>query len=140
MKHVRHTSRLTYDNIKASGMLSKRRFEVYQTLFFVGPKTAKEIDQCHRKTGAWKRLSELRELGVVQEVGTTICPVTKQRVILWDTTNNYPRAGGLRTTRKPSSRQTIKALQERIAGLEKEVEELRNENMVLKTRTANARY
>ena len=37
-----------------------------------------------------RRLSELRDSGTVQELGTIICPVTNRKVILWDVTSKLP--------------------------------------------------
>ena len=44
-----------------------------------------------QNTGALKtRLGELRDIGVVTELGTVSCPITGRRVILWDVTSKLP--------------------------------------------------
>jgi hypothetical protein len=95
---VRETSANAFREIKEEGLLSKRRFEVYECLFEHGPLTAKEL---YRKMKEIKkntnlhdtfqqRLSELSRVGLVQELGTRRCRVTGRTVILWDVTKNLP--------------------------------------------------
>ena len=90
---VRQTSAQAYRNIKLNGLLTERRFEVYEFVYENGPCTAKDVvmgldtDAVTRGSGTFNgRLSELREQGVVEEVGTTICPHSGQEVLLWNVT------------------------------------------------------
>lgn len=94
---TRQTSIDAYNAIKDSGLLSKRRFEVYAVLFEHGPLTGGELSELLPKkisrtigSNVHARLSELTERGVVMEIGYRICSVSGQRVILWDVTNNLP--------------------------------------------------
>lgn len=90
---IRQTSIEAYQTIKENGLLSKRRMEVYEELYKNGPLTPKQISvslKGHPNFGYWKRLSELREMGIVSEVGKVECPYTKQTVILWDVNDRLP--------------------------------------------------
>lgn len=95
---VRDTSIDAYYEIRDNGLLSERRFEVYDCLYRIKEGTASEVFQEFRKVygknissnGSGSRLSELRDMGVIQEKGTKVCPITGQTVILWTTTNQLP--------------------------------------------------
>lgn len=87
----RKTSIQAYQQIKNSGLLAKRRLEVYSWLFDHGPATASEIENGMKRRHANKRLSELRDQGVVEEVGQKICMVSGYEVILWDVTGLLPK-------------------------------------------------
>lgn len=99
-KNVRETSIEAYNKIKDNGLLSKRRFQVYDILFEFGPMTANE---CFLKmkeyyavmgvitnSNTTTRLGELRDLGVARELGKRICSVSGNKVILWDVTDGLP--------------------------------------------------
>jgi hypothetical protein len=91
---VRKTSAKAYNKIKEEGLLSKTRFAVYEHLFRFGPLTASQIaeeKQFRVKGSVCARLTELRTLGVVEEVQEVICPISKQTVILWDVTDRLPK-------------------------------------------------
>jgi len=93
MSH-RQTSITAYHQIKSEGLLGRHAFQVYQVLFKHGPLTGRETFQrighgFTTHTGA--RLTELRDAGVVSEVGHKICSVTGRRVILWDVTSKLPK-------------------------------------------------
>lgn len=93
---TRKTSIEAYNEIKKNGWLSARRWEVYDALFKHGPLTRSEIDAVSEIRGAYKshisaRLVELREMGVVEELGEKVCSVTKMNVILWDVTDKLPK-------------------------------------------------
>ena len=93
----RQTSIDCYNQIKSSGLLSKRRWEIYDIVFRYGAMTSNETFDYSELKGvdgyrhnANARMTELRELGVVQELGTTICSKTGKKVILWDVTARLP--------------------------------------------------
>ena len=78
---VRKTSKEAYK--KVLDKLSKRRAEVYKILYKHGPLTSNEIFQYARLHGNLNyrhntnaRMTELRALGVVAELGTKACSVT----------------------------------------------------------------
>ena len=67
-------------------------------MYDIGPATAGEVHAALKKAygtnaptnSAHARLGELRARGVARELGTRICSVTGQTVILWDVTRNLP--------------------------------------------------
>lgn len=94
---TRQTSIEAYHTIKENGLLSERRWQVYDLVFRHGPLTGNQLIQLARKeypmlnTGAFNiRLSELRKMGVVEEIRTVVCPVTGHNVIEWDVTDRLP--------------------------------------------------
>lgn len=118
----RQTSIETYNIIKQSGLLSKRRLQAYDVLFNHGPLTATGIatqvsDFKSPSVGfnIHARLCELREMGCVKELGETVCPHTGMKVILWDVTDRVP----LKLPKRKTKDQIIKELQDRISVLEK---------------------
>lgn len=121
---ARQTSIETYHQIVAEGLLSMRRLQVYQVVFESGPLTGTQIAQkVKAQHGSWShsetirnRLTELRDLGCVRELGEIKCPVTGRAAILWDVTAELPR------TNKREFKQTKK---QRIEELEQEVENLK---------------
>lgn len=94
---MRQTSVSAYRKIRDEGLLSKRRWEVYNVLFHHGPLTATGIAS---KIPNFKspsvgfnvhaRLCELRARLVVEELGQIVCPYTKMMVINWDVTADLP--------------------------------------------------
>ncbi len=87
-----------YETIKANGLLSKRRFEVYDILHRKGPLTAHEIVDIAREfypktnqTSFNARLSELEDAGVVDQVGEKVNPISGMRNTLWAANGNLPR-------------------------------------------------
>ena len=96
---IRETSIKAYEEIKASGLLSDARFFVYDTVFHNGPITAgecflkmQEANTGHTvvKGSVCARLTELRDLGCVAEVGKKICQLTGKTAMLWQVTKNLP--------------------------------------------------
>lgn len=122
---MRQTSATAYNEIKNSGLLSKRRFEVYQALYLYGPMTANELIRhfkVHRPEGNQTsynaRFSELERMGVIKEVGTKKDDVSGNECILWDCTDALP--GKLvKLDRKKLKKQLI----EKIASLGVSVDE-----------------
>jgi hypothetical protein len=101
---VRETSILAYKRIKENGLLSKRRFEVYECLFQHGPMTQMEVcrklnsEVAHDRSFT-PRFSELKRLGVIREMGVTTCKIMNSTAILWEVTNKIP--GKLKPKKKP---------------------------------------
>lgn len=91
----RQTSLDAYRKNEASGLFSRRRWEVYTWLFQHGPATAGRIDrgifgQRSNRNNTANRLKELRVMGVTQEVGEAK-EITGETVILWDVTDALAR-------------------------------------------------
>jgi hypothetical protein len=76
---ARQTSIDCYRQIQAQGLLSKRRFEVYEKLLAIAPCTASELqksmDYNNGGRDCMKRLSELRDLGAIYEKIARKCNV-----------------------------------------------------------------
>lgn len=97
---IRATSINSYHQIKEEGLLSRRRFEVYDALVNFGPCTANELFREMRsrglvgiknqQTNLTPRLGELRDLGVVEEVVERICEITGRVVIVWGVVDRLP--------------------------------------------------
>jgi hypothetical protein len=94
---TRQTSIDTYHAIESEGLLSKRRWEVYQALYHVGPATAGEVAQSSGSVRNFSvgdnthaRIGELVERGVVREVGERECRVSGRMCIVWDVTEHLP--------------------------------------------------
>lgn len=98
MTHVRRTSIEAYNEIKESGLLSKRRWQAYEILFHHGPLTANQLvrlaaEKFPALKNTWtfnKRLSELRRAGIVDEIAEVPCPLTGRTAILWDCNDRLP--------------------------------------------------
>jgi hypothetical protein len=92
---VRQTSIEAFHTIKECGLLSRRRFEVYEYIFKNGPISANEMCRSMLTQGKTfssynARFSELRDRKVIAEVGTKQDEITKQKVIIWDVTGKLP--------------------------------------------------
>jgi hypothetical protein len=94
--NMRRTSIETYNKIAANGLLSQRRWEVYDALYAHGPCTSSELfqkmgdSQSHVFGNIRARLNELRDLGVADELRERPCLITGQTVIEWDVTDRLP--------------------------------------------------
>lgn len=96
---IRDTSIEAYNKIKRDGLLSERRWQVYDILYEIGPATGGEIFRHMKKkygptiptnSNVTTRLGELRHFGVAMEIGKRKCTMTGQMVILWDVTSKLP--------------------------------------------------
>ena len=91
---TRQTSIDCYNKIKQEGLLSKRRFEVYEALLSSAPCTSSEAIRNAKTTfgvfGVSSRFTELRDLGVIYEKGEKKCSITGRNVIEWDLTDRLP--------------------------------------------------
>lgn len=94
---MRTTSSEAYQHIVSTGVVSKKRKLVYQALYDHGPMTATQLAELvpgqkspSKGNNVHARLCELREMGIVQELGEVTCPVTGRQVLQWDVTDNLP--------------------------------------------------
>lgn len=98
---VRKTSINVYNEIKNNGLLSKRRFEIYSAVFKYGPVTAMEVfKKLKLNTNQSGRFSELRDMGVIQEVGEKQCSITGRTAIIWEATDNLPKEINTKQSKK----------------------------------------
>ncbi len=90
---MRQTSIECYKQIKAEGLLSKRRLEVYEAILRNAPCTTNEALKYVQSGsyGVGSRTTELRDLGVIYEKQVRPCRVTGRNVIEWDLTDNLPK-------------------------------------------------
>lgn len=103
------TSRQAYEYLEQSGLLPKRKMQVYATIFLAGgPITRNELNYRARKTYRDpaqydKRLAEMQRLGLLIKVGfTRECTVTKRNCELWDVTGRVPPAYARPSAKPPS--------------------------------------
>lgn len=96
---ARQTSVDAYKEIRDNGLLSERRWQVYDVLFHYGPLTGNEalkiLVACYKifagnAPSIISRLGELRAMGVVMETKQRACTVTGMTVIEWDVTDKLP--------------------------------------------------
>ena len=92
---TRQTSIDCYNQIKANGLLSKSRFEIYEALCNLAPCTSAEamkgiLNKTNVLSQSRARFTELRDLGVIYEKGIRKCKITGQNVIEWDLTDELP--------------------------------------------------
>ena len=91
---IRQTSIDCFNKINAQGLLSKRRLQTYNALIKIAPCTASELqksmDYNDGGRDCMKRLSELRNLGVIYEKKERKCNITGKVVIEWDLTDKLP--------------------------------------------------
>ena len=105
---VRQTSIDCYNQIKAEGLLSKRRLQVYEILLENGSLTGTEVailfkqkfQSSNHSEGIRNRLTELLDRGVVYEKGIVTCKTTNRKVSLWDLTDNLPKDIANKPSRK----------------------------------------
>jgi hypothetical protein len=110
--NTRQTSIDCYNQIKEEGLLSKRRLQAFEALLKIAPCTATELQKSMNYNDGGrdciKRLSELRDLGVIYEKTERICSVTGRNVIEWDLTDNLPMDCKVITNNKKYRVETLK--------------------------------
>jgi len=99
---TRQTSIDCYNQIRAKGLLSKQRFEVYSALLKMGkPSTTREV---YATMNVLKqeatRFTELRNIGVIYEVRNRKCSITGRTAIEWDLTDGLPKEKIISTNSK----------------------------------------
>lgn len=115
---ARQTSIDCYNQIKLNGLLSKKRFEVYEALFNNAPCTSSEamlnnLNGSNVLSQSRSRFTELRELGVIYEKKERKCNVTGKTVIEWDLTDKLPKNHKfIYNTKKSRVKNTLNALRQ----------------------------
>lgn len=117
---TRTTSAEAYRHIQESGILGRRQKEVYDILYHSGPLTYNQVYEVLKEKygGRWtginsSRLTELRDMGAIKEVGTAQDEFSKMKVILWDVTDQQP----VKPPAKETKEQIITALRKENADL-----------------------
>jgi len=119
---VRMTSIEAYNDIRDNGLLGKLQFEVYEVLYNHGPLTQGELwsrffPNAQRHSIA-PRFAELKDRGVVVEVGERPCQITGVNSIVWDVTDHLPTAP---VEKQRGARKILTELLERVSSLEKTI-------------------
>lgn len=104
IRRHRETSVQSFYNSVESGIITTRRHQVWAALLLMGPATIKETDQYlrhqqHLAVTVWSvgpRFAELRDLGLIREVGKRPCRVTGSIVLIWEAVPS-DQHGGLAT-------------------------------------------
>jgi len=119
---TRQTSIDCYNQIKNQGLLTKRRFEIYEAIFKNAPCTTNEAlkDVYSASHGVGSRTTELREQGVIYEKGEKKCSITGRNVIEWDLTDRLP----IDLPKKKNTTHKIKDLKEMINELNNKTSDL----------------
>ena len=122
---MRSTSIEAYNTIKHSGLLSKRRFQVYEIIHKYGPMTIAEIilkansqDPVANPSTYSGRPSELERMEVIEVVREGDCPVTGRKAMFWRSTANLPKKLDKRKSKLELAKEENQALRERVAQLE----------------------
>ena len=112
--NTRQTSIDCYNEIKEEGLLSKRRLQVYESIYNSAPCTASEVfKDKNLKTNQSGRFTELRDLGVIYEKGERICSITGRNVIEWDLTDRLPvNVKGSNKTKQQKKNLALNSLRE----------------------------
>ena len=118
MNKIRQTSIDCYHQIKANGLLSKKRLQVYTAILHNAPCTSGEAfatmtTKENQISQSRARFTELRELGVIYEKGVRKCRITGRNVIEWDLTDNIPKDNKIvRVSKKQRKENALNSLRE----------------------------
>lgn len=126
---VRETSIAVYRQIEAEGLLSKRRWEVYDTIFKHGPMSIGMVCEILSKLkidsrSISPRFAELKEMGVIKEVYEGTCQATGRQVIFVDVTSKLPVK--LNKEQKKTKNQIIEELKQENALLRKQIQQFQD--------------
>ena len=117
---IRQTSIDCYNQIKAEGLLSKRRLQVYEILLENGSLTGTQVSILFKKKyfssnhseGIRNRITELFDRGVVYEKDIVDCKYSNRKVTLWDLTDNLPKDIKKPKTKKDKIKDALEGLRE----------------------------
>lgn len=121
IKKKRDTSAQAFYNAVDSGKFQTKRQEIYIALRDLGrdlgPQTANEVHERLIKSDyRWRkattnntraRLTELRDFGVVREMGERLCTVTLENCIIWEVIPAHEYVGPANIVRCPHCKQTM---------------------------------
>jgi hypothetical protein len=114
---VRDTSIEIYRKITESGLIGQKQLDVFRIIYANGPLTGSQISKQMQSLGfvshvsetVRNRINELRNMGVVKELGKVPCPITGNTVYQYDITGNLPVRPEKKLPKK-EERAIIKAL------------------------------
>lgn len=92
---IRETSIAVYHQIQEEGLLSDRRNQVFKCLWEHGPMTQNETYiklnvPNLQQSSIMPRFAELKDLGVITDIGKRICTITGRTVLEWEVTGELP--------------------------------------------------
>lgn len=98
---IQPTSIETYLEIKESGLLSEKRMKVYE-IFYENPNglTGSQVSEIYKSRyysskhseTIRNRITELRDMGCLTELGLVKCEYTQRMVMRFTTTDNLPKS------------------------------------------------
>jgi Fe2+ or Zn2+ uptake regulation protein len=97
---AQRTSIETYTEIKNSGLLSEKRWRVYDIFYQMNrPLTGAEVSQIYKSNypssqhseTIRNRITELKDMGLLAEFEVVDCTFTGRKVFSFITTNNLPK-------------------------------------------------
>jgi hypothetical protein len=106
---IQDTSREIYSKIIASGILSKRRLQVYSEIRNQAGTACEILKRLDLPSNQSGRFTELFQMGAIVEIEKRNCKVTGNRAIVWNVTNEMPTK-----LKKQSNKQIISNLLEAI--------------------------
>jgi hypothetical protein len=119
---VQTTSIETYHAIKNSGLISEKRLKVFD-IFYQNPNglTGAEVSEIYRKENPTSqhsetirnRITELVQMGVLDEVGVVECQYSKRNVMKWRCIDKMP----IPLEKRLSKKQQIKLILEDVTAL-----------------------
>lgn len=126
---IQKTSIETYYSIKNSGLLSDKRLKVFDIFWehpdgLTGTQVANIFKNKHpsaeHSETIRNRITELRDMGVISEVGVVECEFTNRKVMKFAITNNMP----VPLTKKETLNEKIDSVLESIAMFGKTLNEV----------------
>jgi hypothetical protein len=119
---VQTTSIETYHAIKNSGLISEKRLKVFD-IFYQNPNglTGAEVSEIYRKENPTSqhsetirnRITELVQMGVLDEVGVVECQYSKRNVMKWRCIDKMP----IPLEKRLSKKQQIKLILDDVTAL-----------------------
>jgi len=94
-----------YADLVAGGVITERQALAWVTLHRDGPMTGRELDEAAGARGLWKRLSELKSLGLVEELTPRLCRVSHRGALVWRAC--MPTVGPVATFAEQERRRTF---------------------------------
>lgn len=136
---ARRTSAMAFQQIKEEGLLSRERWRAYKAVYEIGPCTSAEAffqmtnTNTQRITQSRARFTELRDMGVLTEVGTRKCSVTGRTAIVWQVTNRLPQK--LKAKKVEAMRRRLKNYKKKVKQLEAAIRRETEEKQVTRQST-----
>jgi hypothetical protein len=105
---TQRTSLDTYYKIKTEGLLPEKRMRIYEIFYQQGNLTGSQVAQFYKNKYPTNqhsetirnRITELVQMRVLEELGTTNCPLSNREVILYGINTNLPSKIPVQKTKK----------------------------------------